>query len=374
MYRCILLCVLLGASTSTTGAERNATLRIGVVGDTGIGPGGFAAGYEAVVEKLWDKKPHVLLHLGDYVYVSDEAETDPKNRRAACYVEEIQKSLFGSRHIALLTDGDNDRDNDPKCWSEIRGLGASLERKPQLDSVGGVKVIGNTLFALIGEKDDDPTAWLGPYIDAHRNHKEYKGWVIVSVHTPPVTTAWFESSRVGFWKRLAQLKPDLVLSGHQHAYERFHALGIPKVPLDPADTVVEHTTPGPEGSYHQGGGAVHIVSGGGGAKLRPFADHQVACNSSESVKRHEANESIVGAIAKRAVMNHYLMLEVSDSEFVGTVYRVCAGDGEQDAARDISEHIPAKTWQCLEQKFPREMPKCEKPQDIVFDSFRIVAR
>ena len=44
------------------------TLRVGVVGDTGIGERAYHAGFTATAKSLKEKHPDLLLHLGDFVY------------------------------------------------------------------------------------------------------------------------------------------------------------------------------------------------------------------------------------------------------------------------------------------------------------------
>ena len=46
----------------------NNTLRVGVVGDTGIGERAYSQGFNAVAKALKKHRPDLLLHLGDFVY------------------------------------------------------------------------------------------------------------------------------------------------------------------------------------------------------------------------------------------------------------------------------------------------------------------
>ena len=43
-------------------------LRVGVVGDTGVGERAYHAGFTAIAKAKKKKKPTLLLHLGDFVY------------------------------------------------------------------------------------------------------------------------------------------------------------------------------------------------------------------------------------------------------------------------------------------------------------------
>ena len=43
-------------------------LRVGVVGDTGVGERAYHSGFAAIAKALKKKSPDLLLHLGDFVY------------------------------------------------------------------------------------------------------------------------------------------------------------------------------------------------------------------------------------------------------------------------------------------------------------------
>ncbi|GIT65183.1 MAG: hypothetical protein Ct9H300mP23_08100 [Nitrospinota bacterium] len=82
--------------------------------------------------------------------------------------------------------------------------------------------IGNAIIGVINNYPwRDPTSWLAPRIMEARE----KGmWVILAVHEPAITTAWYLEKRNTVLKQLNALKPDLVLAGNQHSYERFHPM------------------------------------------------------------------------------------------------------------------------------------------------------
>lgn len=56
---------------------------------------------------------------------------------------------------------------------------------------------------------------------------------------------------------------------------------------------------------------MHIVSGGG-AKFKPFADTQ-------NNEKHTAPKEVFDALAKRALMNHFVTLDISRDVLKGTV-------------------------------------------------------
>ena len=104
------------------------------------------------------------------------------------------------------------------------------------------------------------------------------------------------------------MKPDLVFSGNQHSYERFFPM---EVPLGNGTLPVVK-----QSKYKKGTGVTHIVSGGGGALFKPFADQQ-------KHPKRSAPDSVSNAVAKRALMFHYITLKISYDVLIATTYRVC---------------------------------------------------
>ena len=168
--------------------------------------------------------------------------------------------------------------------------------------------INNTLFAILNAyHKSNPTPWLKPRVDQARKNGK---WIIFAIHDPPVTTAWFREKRQTVLKIMNQMHPDLVFSGNQHSYERFHQIGIPDI--DGNIPIVKSLG----NQYKRGGGSIHIVSGGGGATIKPFADLQ-------GKKKHTAPKAVVDALAVRALMNHYIVLEITKNKILGRTERVC---------------------------------------------------
>ena len=299
-------------------SSKEAPLRVGVVGDTGIGERGFKAGFLAVQHSLRESHLDVLLHLGDFVY-------QPKFQPQSCpenYIREIRETLVEPFPFRLFLPGDNDLPphlKKPKasgCWSQIDPLDTPFDENTNSEKVPrpfeGTKTIGNTFFAILNTFPwKNPSDWLAPRIKAAR---ENGLWIILALHEPAITTAWYLDKRDTVLKQVNSLQADLVLSGNQHSYERFHPMGIPKegekLPVSPSDS----------SSYPRDAGTIHIISGGGGATLKPFADLQ-------GIKDRTAPKDVMEALAKRALMNHYLILEISKESLNGTTYRVCPGEG-----------------------------------------------
>jgi calcineurin-like phosphoesterase family protein len=338
-------------------APREGKLRIGVVGDTGIGERAFHMGFVAVQKALRESNPDVLLHLGDFVY-------QPKFQPHSCpekYIQEIRETLVEPYPFRLFVPGDNDLPphlRKPKasgCWSLIDPLDTpfddiNAESDEDPARFEGTKIIGNTFFAILNTYPwKDPTGWLAPQIKAAR---ENGLWVIMALHEPAITTAWYLDKRDTVLKQVNALKPDLVFSGNQHSYERFHPLGIPEkgksLPVKKSES----------SSYQRGEGTIHIVSGGGGATFKPFADQQ-------GYKNRTAPEDVFNALAKRALMNHYIILEVSTKVLKGVTYRVCPGAGPTGKSNP--------RWKPDKPMWENITLECEgKPEGIAeFDQFEI---
>ena len=301
-------------SYQQTAAEKT-TLKIAIVGDTGIGERAFYHGFLAVATALEKEKPDLLLHLGDFVY---QSEVFPETCEVQ-YKNDIFQYLVKPFSLHLFVPGDNDlppmkdKPMASNCWEYIESLDAPFDEIQGSSKIApgpseGTKTVGNVLFAILNSYyESDPTPWLKPRIAKARG----KGhWVIVAIHEPALTTAWFIEKRQALLKGLNQLQPDFVFAGNQHSYERFHSIGIPNpdgtLPTEKSDT----------SEYKRGKGTIHIISGGGGAMFKPFADLQ-------GKKKRTAPKEVFDALAIRALMNHYVVLEVSENAVKGKTVRVC---------------------------------------------------
>lgn len=294
------------------------TTRVTIVGDTGTGERAYPPGFSAVQKAMRDTTPDVLLHLGDFVYQPEPFPDSCPDR----YIEEIKNTLVAPYSLRLFVAGDNDlpaNKGKPKasgCWNKIDPLDSGFDnpRGPRPRAFEGTRVVSNALIGIINHHPwQDPTEWLKPRIAEARK----KGlWVILAIHEPAITTAWYLDKQDTVLKQLNALKPDLVFAGHQHSYERFHPMSLTE---DGTFRVIKSES----GKYQSSDGAMHIVSGGGGATLKPFADMQ-------GNEEHTAPKNVFDALAKRALMNHFITLDISRDLLRGTVWRVCVKDNPDD--------------------------------------------
>jgi len=312
MRRFILLIAILFFPAAPLVAHEAESIKVVVVGDTGIGERAFQPGFEAVQHAMREEQADVILHLGDFVY-------QPKKFPGSCpdkYIKEIQETLVLPYSIRIFVAGDNDLKPQmwkPKasgCWDRIAPMATPFDtlatKNPQPEKWEGIIHLGTTLFVVLDVYEwNDPTPWLQPLT----TEAQRKGlWVIFALHEPALTTAWYKEKRQTVLKQINALHPDLVFAGNQHSYERFFPMGLPKE--DGTLPVIKQS------KYKKGAGVTHVVSGGGGALFKVFADQQ-------KENKHTAPDAVSNALAKRALMFHYLTLEISHDTLTATTHRVC---------------------------------------------------
>jgi hypothetical protein len=334
----------------------NKTLHVGVVGDTGVGERAYHPGFIAVAKALKNHRPDLLLHLGDFVY-------QPKIFPQTCperYLREIRKTLADPFKFKLFVPGDNDLPPNRKkpkgsgCWKKIDMMDSNFDSYPisthKPRAYEGTMTIGNAFFAILNTYPwQNPKLWLAPRI---QKAKEQGLWTIIALHEPPITTAWYLEKRDTVLKQLTALKPDLVFSGNQHSYERFHQIKTPK-----QDGLISFILPKFE-NYLKGDGTIYVVSGGGGATFKPFADQQ-------ELKKRIAPKTVFEALATRALMNHFLILKIKRETLQAITYRVCP---------EIStKNVDNPRWKAGKAVWNTVRLECEGQEEGVtaFDQFQI---
>ena len=239
------------------------------------------------------------------------------------------------------------------CWKKIDAMDSNFDSYPtsthEPRAYEGTMTIGNSFFAILNTYPwEDPTAWLGPRIKKAKNQGL---WTIIALHEPPITTAWYLEKRDTVLKQLTVLKPDLVFAGNQHSYERFHQIGTPKEGSIPF--VLSKS-----GDYLKGDGTIFVVSGGGGAYFRPFADQQ-------GFKKRTAPKAVFNTLAARALMNHFLVLKIERETLQAITYRVCPEIN--------TENVGNPRWKAGKSVWSTITLECEGQEAGVtaFDQFQI---
>jgi predicted phosphodiesterase len=295
----ILLISLIFFFPTTPIAHEAESIKVVVVSDTGIGERAYHPGFEAVQKAMRTEKADAILHLGDFVYLNWSLL-----KTHLCpdlIINRIRNTLVKPYPIRIFVAGDNDLPDESNCWHKIAPMATPFDNRPNTkDAPEGVMHLGNTLFVVLNVFEwKDPTSWLRPLIlEARRTGQ----WVIFALHVPALTTAWYKEKRQTVLKQINALRPDLVFAGNQHSYERFYPMGLPKE--DGTLPVIK------QAEYTKGEGVTHIVAGGGGAKFKPFEGRPVP-------------DTVTNALAKRALMFHYLTLDISHDTLTAKTHRVC---------------------------------------------------
>lgn len=305
-------------------------LKVAVIGDTGIGERSYNPGFKKTMEKIRELNPDVLLHAGDFIY---RPKGDPKD--CSQYREEVKAGLVKGFPHKLFTMGDNDVENSINqrkgyssvgCWDYLLDLDDPFDPVPDGDpspgALEGFKKIDNVLFAILDSNHwKDPASWLVPRL--LENGRD--DWTIFVLHEPILSVAWYNP---GFENAeniaaINRLKPDLVFAGHHHGYQRFLPTRLPE---EDGGLDYSKRKKGDRANFTRGEGSIHIVTGGGGAFLKPFAEDQEGGRA----RRHEPPRIFRKAVAKKAVMNHFVFLEITPEKIVGTTYRVCPQNAKGD--------------------------------------------
>ena len=117
--------------------------------------------------------------------------------------------------------------DDSQLASPIDEAPGSQEWEGVSEDLPGVLIAVLDHDALAADKLG-ALAWLEEPV---RRAKDARKWVLVLVHEPVVTTAWFDKPCCATLKPLHDMGVDLVFSGHQHSFERTYPLGV-TVPPD----------------------------------------------------------------------------------------------------------------------------------------------
>ncbi len=301
--------IIFGLSSVALGHEEK-SLKVVIVGDTGIGERSAKNSFKAIQKEMQNHNADIVLHLGDFVYQPDKFPEHCPDR----YIDTIKKTLVDPYSIRIFVAGDNDlpphkwKPKASGCWEKIAPMATpfdsnhSKENGPR-DLEGAIE-IGPALFVVLNNYDwKNPVSWVQPLI---RKARQQEKWVIFALHEPPITTAWYRKRNQHIFEDINNLKPDLVFSGNQHSYERF----FPIKKLGDTITALEKS------SYTQGSGITYIVSGGGGAFFKPFADMQ-------GIKKRTAPKEIKNSLAIRSLMFHFVSLEIDGHKLKGKTNLVC---------------------------------------------------
>jgi 3',5'-cyclic AMP phosphodiesterase CpdA len=185
-------------------ADDRPPLRVAVVGDIGDSGGRLDATGAAVARVADDDPFDVLLLLGDNAYPTG----DPAKLPDTVFAPFAEVLGDGTELLAIL--GNHD---DPHGDAQLAALG--MPGRWWAHQYGDILLIG-----LDSNEPDDPAqlAWLEATLQATT-----ATWRIVAVHHPPYSAGYQGSSnatRAAFTPLFRRYGVQLVLSGHDHDYQR----------------------------------------------------------------------------------------------------------------------------------------------------------
>ncbi len=122
MIRSIILLIYAACFLPTAVFAHEAeSIKVVVVGDTGIGERAFKPGFDAVQKAMRREKADAILHLGDFVYQPEKFPDSCPDK----YIREIKETLVQPYSIRIFVAGDNDLPPQkwkPKasgCWDQF---------------------------------------------------------------------------------------------------------------------------------------------------------------------------------------------------------------------------------------------------------------
>ena len=208
------------------------------------------------VDNMVDKKPELVLGLGDYSY---ESTSD-------CWFQRID-TIDEKMKIAI---GNHDRD-DEKLPAFMNHFGLREQYYSfDLQNIHFLALSTEVSFNVNSAqykfvKDDLSKAASNPNID----------WIIAYYHRPmytlPSTHPAITSLRSIYHPLFEQYGVDLVLQGHNHNYQRTYPIKFNSVnpghPIETSTNTTNYIDP-------NGGGQIFITVGTGGEDLYPFKDQK----------------------------------------------------------------------------------------------------
>jgi Calcineurin-like phosphoesterase len=248
---------------------------VAAVGDIGIEHAG-----RATLEAMGQARPDVDIALGDFSYAGPASEGE------FC---ELTRSKVGPDVPFEIVSGNHEEDP-----GEDGSLTSYADCLP--DRLGAVGEYGRQYYFDLGRlarfimispdltidgvhyyygRNDDGTdnenlVWLREAIDDAR--ASGIRWVVVGMHKPCISVGeYYCDVYQDLFSTLIEERVDLVLSGHDHTYQRTKQLAAPGDGC--RAVIVDHFDPDcvvdAGDSYEKGKGSAFVISGAGGAELYP---------------------------------------------------------------------------------------------------------
>lgn len=263
------------ASRSLDGSGATTSLTVAAAGDLGMKSGGVAT-----LEAMAAAKPDLYLGLGDFSYAG------PDSADQYC---ELVHSKVGAGAPFEIVSGNHEEDSGED--GRIEDFAACLPDRLEAEGEYGRQYyfdVGELArFIMIspdltidgehyyygpddGGGDTPQLAWLKDAIEGARSTGIE--WVVVGMHKNCISVGeYYCDVYQDLFSTLIDERVDLVLSAHDHSYQRSKQIfsprpGCPEVVVDEFDrdcVVADRDT------YRKGGGPAFVISAAGGAELYP---------------------------------------------------------------------------------------------------------
>jgi hypothetical protein len=266
------------AASALLAADSNdgANLTVAAAGDFGMERGGVAT-----LDAMAGSKPDLYLGLGDFSYAGPSSTDD------FC---DLVRSKIGESAPFEIVAGNHEEDSGED--GRIEDFAACLPDKLAAEGEYGrqyyfdvgrlarfimispdLTIEGDHYYYGPDDDGDDTSqlAWLKRTIDEARDAGVE--WILVGMHKSCISVGeYYCDVYQDLFSTLIASRVDLVLSGHEHTYQRSKQIaaprrGCPEVivdSFDPACVVDDDDT------YRKGAGPVFVVAGAGGADLYPI--------------------------------------------------------------------------------------------------------
>lgn len=257
------------SSASSSSARPADEITIAVSGDIGM-----ESPSQAALSTIAASDPDLYLAIGDLSYQG------PGSEQRWC---EYTRATVGPVAPVQLVAGNHEEDtgedgfiaNYTACMPDRMGSTGEYGRQYYFDLGNLARIIMispdltmDGVHYFYGE-DNPNQRWLEDAIDSARAGGIQ--WVIVAAHKTCISVAeYYCNMYQELFDVLIEKRVDLVLSGHDHSYQRSKQIavrpGCDQVTIDTfdQDCVVDDGT---DGQYVQGEGPVFVITGAGGAAL-----------------------------------------------------------------------------------------------------------
>ena len=248
-------------------------VRVAAAGDLGMKPPGVAT-----LRAMARAEPDAYLALGDLSYAGPGS--------AGEYCDLVDATIGGEAPFEILS-GNHEEDSGEdgaisefaECLPDRLGASGEYARQYYFDLGGLARFIlispdltidgRHYYYGLADDGRDTPQlAWLKAAIAGAR--ADGIGWVIVGMHKNCISVGeYYCDVYQELLTTLVEEKVDLVLSGHEHTYQRSKQIaapapGCPEVIVDRYDPDCVAAS---GDSYRRGDGSAFVIAGSGGAPL-----------------------------------------------------------------------------------------------------------